>query len=82
MTPARSKPESVARAVLIAVATSLLGAILLSATTLKEDAAAHTADVASIRATHAADVSSLEVKVQRILDLLCDDRPKARACHQ
>lgn len=64
-----SRRESAARTILIGVGTTLLIAIGSAAWSAKEDVSAHAVDMARI-----------DTRMQRILDVLCEDRPAARQC--
>ena len=46
----------------------------------KENAADHRNDVQALAAKQGADVQVLNAKLERILDVLCQKQPSARAC--
>ncbi len=47
----------------------MIGALLLGAWSSKESVEAHNRDIAALR-----------TDIQRVLDVVCEDRPTARAC--
>lgn len=72
----KSRAESVALGVLTAV----LIALLLGGWASKESTAAHAADVAKIRADGTSVRDSLYFKLERIKDIVCEDKPRSRLC--
>lgn len=61
--------ESALKTILVGVAITLGGSIVIAAYHAKEDVSQHSADVAAI-----------DAKLQRILDVMCDVKPEKRAC--
>lgn len=66
MTP---RKESALRAILIGIAITIGGSVLIAAYNTKENVSDHTAD--QVRN---------DANMQRVLDLLCDGHPEKRQC--
>lgn len=73
---AKSRAETVALGVL----TTLLAALLLGGWTSKESASHHAADIAAVRNERARDSLSLAAKLDRVKDIICEDKPRSHLC--
>lgn len=71
----RAVAEPIARGLLLTVG----GALLVATITAGADAAWA---MKENTAAHATDIAAINDKFQRVLDLLCVDKPHARACQQ
>lgn len=69
---AKSRAETVALGVLTAV----LIALLLGGWASKESVSAHAADITSVQRGR----DSLNFKLDRLKDIVCEDKPRSRLC--